>query len=112
VTQFARLNDEILGMTAGEHSGHVPPHGPLVLTGFISAATSTKVFIKEIPVAIIGSITTEFDGCCGVSSGKVKTGSAKISIRGIPVARLGDEIDPHDGYANIITGSEKVWEDG
>ena len=38
----ARLTDAVDGTTAGEHSGHVPPHSPEPFTGEISGACSTN----------------------------------------------------------------------
>lgn len=39
----ARLTDAVDGTTAGEHSGHVPPHSPEPFTGEISGACSGNV---------------------------------------------------------------------
>lgn len=42
----ARLNDSIQGTTGGEHTGHVPPHGPLPISGQISGGCSGDVNIN------------------------------------------------------------------
>jgi len=65
----ARLTDAVDGTTAGEHSGHVPPHSPEPFTGEISGACSGDVRVNGLAAATVGSITTERDGCCGSSRG-------------------------------------------
>ena len=67
----ARLTDAVDGTTAGEHSGHVPPHSPEPFTGEISGACSGDVRVNGLAAATVGSITTERDGCCGSSRGAV-----------------------------------------
>lgn len=67
MAQAARLGDAVTGTTAGEHSGHVPPHPPETFSGEISGGCSGDVFINGIPAAVAGSTTTERDGCCGSS---------------------------------------------
>ena len=42
----ARLTDAVDGTTAGEHSGHVPPHSPEPFTGEISGACSGNVVAR------------------------------------------------------------------
>ena len=37
----ARLTDAVDGTTAGEHSGHVPPHSPEPFTGNITGGSAT-----------------------------------------------------------------------
>ena len=36
--QAARITDAVAGTTAGEHTGHVPPHSPEPFSGEISGA--------------------------------------------------------------------------
>lgn len=62
--EAARLNDSVAGTTAGEHTGHVPPHSPETFGGQISGGCSGNVFINGRPAATVGSVTTETDGCC------------------------------------------------
>ena len=38
--QAARITDAVAGTTAGEHTGHVPPHSPEPFSGEISGACS------------------------------------------------------------------------
>lgn len=103
----ARLGDAILG-TAGEHSGHIVPHSPVVISGSISGNCSGNVFINGKPAATVGSITTENDECCGSSNGVVAVGSDKVFINGKPAARIGDALAPHTGTASIVSGSDNV----
>lgn len=104
----ARLNDGVAGTTAGEHSGHAPPHPPESFSGEISAGCSGNVFINGLPAATVGSVTTERDGCCGSSNGKVAAGSSSVFINGKPAARMGDALAPHSGSGNITSGSGDV----
>ena len=67
--QAARITDAVAGTTAGEHTGHVPPHSPDPFSGEISGACSGTVRINGLSAATVGSITTERDGCCGSSQG-------------------------------------------
>lgn len=106
--EAARLNDSVAGTTAGEHSGHVPPHSPEPFSGEISAGCSSNVFINGRPAATVGSVTTERDGCCGSSQGAVAAGSSTVFINGKPAARNGDAISPHSGSGNISSGSGDV----
>lgn len=78
----ARLNDSIQGTTAGEHTGHVPPHGPLPISGQISGGCSGDVNINGQPAATVGSTTTELDACCGSNSGAVAAGSGSVLSMG------------------------------
>ena len=96
----ARLTDTVDGTTAGEHSGHVPPHSPEPFTGEISGACSGNVRINGLAAATVGSTTTERDGCCGSSQGAVAAGKA--------AARTGDALAPHSGTGNITGGSATV----
>ena len=82
MAQAARLGDAVIGTTAGEHSGHVPPHSPETFSGEISSGCSGDVFINGIPAAVAGSTTTERDGCCGSSQGSVAVGSGSVFITG------------------------------
>ena len=107
--EAARLNDSIQGATAGEHSGHIPPHGVLPITGHISDNCSVDVFINSRPAAYISSITTEYDGCCGSSLGTVAEGSESVFINGIPAARLGDALHAHNGAGTVAAGSSDVF---
>lgn len=105
----ARLSDSVLGTTAGEHSGHSePPHGPLTITGMISGAVSGNVFVNGRGAATVGSITTEYDGCCGSSQGSVGAGSGSVFINGKPAARLGDALNAHNGTGHVSSGSGDV----
>lgn len=104
----ARLTDKVDGTTAGEHSGHTPPHPPLPFAGEITGACSANVRINGLPAAIVGSITTERDGCCGSSAGAVAVGSGTVRINGTPAARLGDALAPHSGAGAITGGSQNV----
>lgn len=105
----ARLTDAILGTTAGEHTGHIPPHGPLTITGEISGNVSPNVFVNGLPAAFVTSITTEHDSCCGTSQGVVAEHSATVNVNGKGIARLGDALTPHNGSAKIIAGSPNVF---
>lgn len=104
----SRLNDSIAGTTSGEHSGHVYPHPPSPITGYISGGCSSNVFANGSPVATLGSITREEDACCGSSSGTVAVGSSTVFVNGKGVARIGDALNPHNGTANITGGSANV----
>lgn len=54
----ARLTDAVDGTTAGEHSGHVPPHPPEPFTGEISGACSVDVRVNDlVPHSGSGTIT-------------------------------------------------------
>ncbi len=50
----ARLTDAVSGTTAGEHSGHVPPHSPEQFTGEISGACSGDVRVNGLAAATVG----------------------------------------------------------
>lgn len=89
MAQAARLGDAVTGTTAGEHSGHVPPHPPETFSGEISGGCSGDVFINGIPAAVAGSTTTERDGCCGSSRGSVAVGSGSVFINGKPAGPAG-----------------------
>lgn len=104
----ARLTDAVDGTTAGEHSGHVPPHSPEPFTGEISGACSGNVRINGLEAATVGSTTTERDGCCGSSQGAVAAGSGTVRINGKAAARTGDALAPHSGTGNIAGGSATV----
>ena len=104
----ARLTDKVDGTTAGEHSGHAPPHPPLPFTGEITGACSADVRINGLPAAEAGRITTERDGCCGSSAGTVAAGSGTVRINKTPAARLGDALAPHSGAGTITGGSQNV----
>lgn len=106
--EAARLNDAVAGTTAGEHTGHVPPHSPEPFSGEISSGCSGDVFINGMAAATVGSVTTERDGCCGSSSGKVATGSSSVFINGKPAARRGDALAPHSGEGTVTAGSADV----
>lgn len=104
----ARLNDEVAGTTSGEHSGHTPPHAPMVFSGKITGGCSGDVFINGRPAATAGSITTENDGCCGSSQGSIRVGSGSVFINGKPAARLGDALNAHSGSGSVAGGSSDV----
>ena len=108
MAEAARLGDAVLGVTAGEHTGHTTPHGPSQITGNISGNCSRNVFINGKPAAYIGSITTENDGCCGSSFGAVGAGSSSVNINGIPAARNGDALNAHNGTGIVNSGSPNV----
>lgn len=105
----ARLNDSVTGTTAGEHSGHVPPHSPEAFGGQISSGCSGNVFINGRPAATAGSVTTETDGCCGSSQGAVAAGSSSVFINGKPAARKGDALAAHSGSGEVASGSSDVF---
>lgn len=104
----ARITDTANGTTAGEHSGHAPPHPPEPFSGEISGACSPTVRINGLAAATVGSTTTERDGCCGSSQGAVGAGSGTVRINGKPAARLGDALNPHSGSGSITGGSGTV----
>ena len=104
----ARLDDKVLGVTGGEHSGHTPPHSPMQFTGEISGNVSSNVFINGKAAAYVGSITTEKDGCCGSSPGSVGKGSSTVFINGKAAAREGDALNAHSGTGVIDSGSDNV----
>lgn len=104
----ARITDTVNGTTAGEHSGHAPPHPPEPFSGEISGACSPTVRINGLAAATVGSTTTERDGCCGSSQGAVGAGSGTARINGKPAARLGDALNPHSGSGSITGGSGTV----
>lgn len=109
----ALVGDEILGMTAGEHSGHIdPPHPPLTITGYILSSAQSKAFLGGILLSVTPSVTMEFDGCCGSSTGLTAEASSKMFVEGMPVNRLGDAIAPHNGTAEISTGHDKMMVGG
>ncbi len=108
MAQAARLGDAVTGTTAGEHSGHVPPHPPEQFSGEISGGCSGDVFINGTPAAVAGSTTTERDGCCGSSAGKVASGSSSVFINRKPAVRFGDDLAPHSGSGKITSGSRDV----
>lgn len=105
----ARRGDTVTGTTAGEHSGHVPPHSPEQFSGKISSGCSSDVFINGIPAAVAGSTTTERDSCCGSSNGSVAVGSGSVFINGKPAARIGDALNAHNGSGAISAGSGDVF---
>lgn len=105
----SRLEDSIAGMTAGEHSDHPKEHTPLPITGRISGNCSPNVFINGKPAAYVGSVTTEYDDCCGSSNGSVASGSSSVFINGKPAARIGDPLNAHNGSAKITGGSGNVF---
>ena len=107
--EAARLNDSVSGTTAGEHSGHVPPHSPEAFGGQISSGCSGNVFINGRPAATAGSVTTETDGCCGSSQGAVAAGSSSVFINGKPAARKGDALAAHSGSGEVASGSPDVF---
>lgn len=104
----ARLGDAVTGTTAGEHTGHVPPHSPEAFSGEISGGCSNDVLINGIPAAVVGSTTTERDSCCGNSQGVIATGSGTVFVNGKPAARIGDALAPHSGTGQISAGSGDV----
>ena len=104
----ARLGDAVTGTTAGEHSGHVPPHSPEQFSGEISGGCSSDVFINGIPAAVVGNTTTERDSCCGSFQGKVSVGSGSVFINRKAAARRGDTPAPHNGSGQISAGSGDV----
>lgn len=107
--QAARITDAVAGTTAGEHTGHVPPHSPEPFSGEISGACSGTVRINGLAAATVGSITTERDGCCGSSQGAVGAGSGTVRINGkVEAARMGDALEAHSGSGTVTDGSHDV----
>lgn len=105
----ARLNDSIAGTTSGEHSTHTEtPCSPSAISGSISGGCSTNVYCNGLPVATVGSVTTENDSCCGSAKGTVAAGSSKVFVNGKAIARNGDALNPHNGTASITEGSSNV----
>lgn len=104
----SRLNDSIEGLTSGEHSGHLSPHPPSKITGYISGGCSPDVLVNGVPVATEGSITDEFDECCGSNNGVIAVGSSTVFVNNKGVARVGDSLNPHNGTASITGGSQNV----
>lgn len=104
----ARMTDPVAGTTAGEHTGHVPPHSSEVFTGGISGACSNNVRINGLAAAVVGSITIERDGCCGSSLGAIAEGSGTVRIGGKPAARMGDALAAHSGSGAVTGGSPTV----
>ena len=93
----ARLLDTVAGTTAGEHSGHVSPHPPLPFSGEISGGCSSNVRTNGRSAAIVTSVTTERDSCCGSSSGAVAAGSRSVRINGCPPHALVMPLRPTAG---------------
>ena len=102
--QAARITDAVAGTTAGEHTGHVPPHSPEISPLNCSGA----VRINGLAAATVGSITTERDGCCGSSEGTVGAGSGTVRINGKAAARMGDALAAHSGSGTVTGGSSNV----
>ena len=73
----ARLTDAVGGTTAGEHSGHVPPHSPEPFTGEISGACSGNVRINGKAAARTGDALAPHSG-----TGNITGGSATVRIGG------------------------------
>ena len=108
MAQAARLGDAVTGTTAGEHSGHVPPHPPETFSGEISGGCSGDEIITALPAAVAGSTTPERAGCGGSSRGSVAGGRGSVFINGKPAARRGDALAPHSGSGQISAGSGDV----
>lgn len=104
----ARKDDTVAGATAGEHAGHAPPHPPEPFAGEITGACSTTVRINGRHAAVVGSTTTERDGCCGSGHGAVAVGSGTVRINGAPAARVGDALAAHNGSGTVTGGSVNV----
>ena len=107
----SRLNDYIEGFTSGEHSGHLTSHSHIPITGEISGSCSPNVFVNDKPIAVLGSVTTEHDSCCGTSYGKVAKTSTTVFANNIGVARTTDTVQPHNGTAHIVGCSPNVFAD-
>ena len=75
--QAARITDAVAGTTAGEHTGHVPPHSPEPFSGEISGACSGTVRINGKPAARMGDTLAAHSG-----SGTVTGGSPDVRIGG------------------------------
>lgn len=99
----ARLGDAMNDTPYGEHSGHLKPCSGM-MTGHISGGCSSNVTINGMAAATVGSITSEYDACCGGRSGKVTSGSSIVNINGKPAARCGDTITTHTGTTTTISG--------
>lgn len=111
---IALLGSAIEGMTSGNNCTHLdefgnPIHGAVPITGSIVSGCSDFVFVNDVAVATVGSITEEFSICTD-GYGEVSEGSNFVFIKGISVARVGDSIEPHDGTGEITTGSTFVFE--
>lgn len=100
----ARLGDAMNGVAYGEHSNHDPPCKGGIMTGNISGNCSQNVMINGIAAATVGSITSEYDACCGGGNGSVTSGSSIVNINGKPAARAGDNITTHIGSITTIRG--------
>ena len=94
--QAARITDAVAGTTAGEHTGHVPPHPPEQFSGEISGACSVTVRINGLAAATVGSITTE------------RAGSGTVQINRKAAARMGDALAAHSGSGTVTGGSSNV----
>ena len=106
--EAARITDPVAGTTAGEHTGHVPPHSPEPFAGEITGACSGTVRVGGLAAAVAGSTTTERDGCCGSSQGAVAAGSGTVRINGKPAARKGDALAAHSGAGTVTGGCATV----
>ena len=73
----ARRGDAVTGTTAGEHSGHVPPHSPETFSGEISGGCSSAVFINGQSAARLGDALNAHSG-----SGAISAGSGNVFIGG------------------------------
>lgn len=104
----ARLKDTVAGTTAGEHSGHIPPHPPQAFAGEITGGCARTVRVNGRPSAVAGSTTVEWDGCCGSSTGTVAVGSSTVRMNGISAARVGDALNAHSGSGAVTGGSPNV----
>lgn len=104
-----RVGDTLHGW-ASEHSGHVPPHPSVELTGNVYSG-SPNVFINGKPAAFNGTecVTIEYDACCGQSWGHVAQGSSKVFVNGHELAYIGCKVEPHSGEANLTSGSQNVF---
>mgnify|MGYP000346901506 CR=1 FL=1 len=102
--QAARITDAVAGTTAGEHTGHVPPHSPEPFSGEISGACSGTVRINGLSAATVGSITTERGRCCGSSQarGALERDGADQRETG---GRMGDTLAAHSGSGTVTGGS-------
>ena len=75
--QAARITDAVAGTTAGEHTGHVPPHSPEQCRAAISGACSGTVRINGKAAARMGDALAAHSG-----SGTVTGGSSNVRIGG------------------------------
>ena len=104
----ARLNDTVAGPTAGEHSGHTPPHSPEPFSGEISTEMLWRCLHQRPPGGDRGERSTAKEtGAVEALKGGEPLESS-VFINGKPAARMGDALAPHSGSGEITSGSGNV----